>query len=51
MRGIPSRNYLGLCLETQGLPDSIHHPHFPSSILKKGEVFHSSTKYKFGISG
>ncbi|WP_376708139.1 hypothetical protein [Heyndrickxia sporothermodurans] len=29
----------------------MHHPHFPSSILKKGEVFHSSTKYKFGISG
>lgn len=49
IRGVPSRNYLGLCLETQGLPDSIHNPHFPSSILKKGEVFQSVTKYKFGI--
>lgn len=49
IRGVPSCNYLGVCLETQGLPDSIHHPHFPSSILQKGEVFHSSTKYKFGI--
>ncbi|MFZ3588984.1 aldose epimerase family protein [Bacillus sp. DJP31] len=47
IRGAQSRNYLGLCLETQGLPDSIHHPHFPSSILDKDEVFHSTTKYSF----
>jgi len=49
IRGVQSRNYLGLCLETQGLPDSIHHPHFPSSILEKDEVFRSVTKYKFSV--
>ncbi|WP_407081829.1 hypothetical protein [Psychrobacillus antarcticus] len=27
MRGVQLRDYLGLCLETQGPPDSIHHPH------------------------
>ncbi|MDP4083241.1 MAG: aldose epimerase family protein [Bacillota bacterium] len=49
IRGIQSEKYLGLCLETQGLPDSIHHPHFPSSILKKEEVYCSVTKYKFSV--
>jgi aldose 1-epimerase len=48
VRGVPVKNQLGLCLETQGLPDSIHQPHFPSSILEKGDVFKSVTKYKFG---
>ncbi|GGB41906.1 aldose epimerase family protein [Fictibacillus barbaricus] len=49
IRGVKSRKYLGLCLETQGLPDSIHHPHFPSSILDKNEVFRSTTKYIFSV--
>lgn len=45
--GVLSKKYLGLCLETQGVPDSIHHPHFPSVILEKGEVYQSVTKYRF----
>lgn len=47
IRGVPSRNHLGLCLETQGLPDSLNHPHFPSVILEKGEEYIAVTKYKF----
>ena len=35
------------CLETQHFPDSIHHPEWPSTILKKGEKFHSFTTYTF----
>lgn len=49
MNGVKSRRYLGLCLETQGLPDSIHHANFPSCILNKDEVFSSVTKYTFGV--
>jgi aldose 1-epimerase len=49
IRGVQSRRYLGLCLETQGLPDSIHHPHFPSSVLEKNEVYRSTTKYRFDV--
>lgn len=49
IRGVPSRKYLGICLETQGLPDAIHHPHFPSYILEKDKEYSSVTKYKFGI--
>jgi aldose 1-epimerase len=48
-RGVPSKKYLGICLETQGFPDAIHHLHFPSTILDKGEQYSSVTKYKFGL--
>jgi aldose 1-epimerase len=35
------------CLETQHFPDSIHHPNFPSTVLRPGEVFKSTTVFKF----
>lgn len=47
--GIQLRNYLGLCLETQGPPDSVHHSHFQSSIVNEGEMFESKTKYSFSL--
>jgi aldose 1-epimerase len=37
------------CLETQFFPDSIHNAHFPSSVLKAGQVFNSRTEYRFSI--
>ena len=37
----------GLCFETQMYPDAIHHTHFPSPIVRKGESFDSVTIYKF----
>jgi aldose 1-epimerase len=39
--------HTGLCLETQHFPDSIHHPEFPSVVLRPGQVFKSTTAYKF----
>jgi aldose 1-epimerase len=36
-----------LCLETQHFPDSVNHPHFPSTILRPGETFRSVTEYRF----
>jgi aldose 1-epimerase len=38
-----------LCLETQHYPDSPNHPAFPSTELKPGQRFHSTTIYKFGV--
>lgn len=38
-----------LCLETQHFPDSIHHPEWPTCILKKGEKFESKTTYCFNV--
>ena len=37
------------CLETQGYPDAINKPQFPSIVLKKGEKFESRTVYAFGV--
>ena len=41
----------GLCLETQGWPDAVHHPDFPSPVLKPGEVYHHLTVYRFSSAG
>ena len=38
-----------LCLETQHFPDSPNHPNFPTSELKAGKEFHSSTIYRFSV--
>lgn len=38
-----------VCLETQHYPDSVNHENFPSTILKPGEVYTSSTVYGFQI--
>jgi len=35
------------CLETQHFPDSPNHPSFPSTVLKPGQEFKSTTTYAF----
>jgi aldose 1-epimerase len=40
----------GLCLETQHFPDSPNQPHFPSAILRPGEVYRERTILAFGVS-
>lgn len=35
------------CMETQHFPDSPNEPSFPSTVLKPGETFHSTTIYSF----
>ncbi|MEK0085629.1 aldose epimerase family protein [Benzoatithermus flavus] len=37
----------GFCLETQHFPDSPNQPQFPSTVLRPGEVFASTTVYRF----
>jgi aldose 1-epimerase len=36
-----------LCLEAQHFPDSVHHPSFPSTILRPGSTYTQTTIYKF----
>lgn len=38
----------GLALETQHFPDSPNHPGFPSTVLRGGETYESSTIWRFG---
>jgi len=38
----------GFCLETQHFPDSPNHPNFPTTVLRPGETYLSSTVFTFG---
>jgi aldose 1-epimerase len=38
-----------ICLETQHYPDSPNHANFPSTVIRPGENYKSTTIYKFGI--
>ena len=37
----------GFCLETQHFPDSPNHPDFPTTLLKPGETYKTTTVHKF----
>lgn len=37
----------GICFETQNFPDAPNKKHFPSAVLKKGDVYQQKTIYKF----
>lgn len=37
----------GICFEAQNFPDAPNHEHFPSSVLKKEELYLHKTIYKF----
>ena len=39
----------GLCLETQHYPDSPNKPSFPSTVLKPGQEYRTTTEYVFGV--
>ncbi len=43
------QNYGALCLETQHYPASPNFSHFPSTVLKKGDKYHSTTEYRFSV--
>ena len=44
----PSTTQAGFyCFETQHFPDSVHHPEFPSTILRSGQTFRSTTEFRF----
>lgn len=45
---IYNKNY-GFCLEPQHFPDSVNKPHFPSTILRPGEVYKHNMAYAFSI--
>jgi len=39
------------CLETQHYPDSPNHPAFPSTVLEPGELYKTSTVFRFSVTG
>ncbi|MDA1275374.1 MAG: galactose mutarotase [Verrucomicrobia bacterium] len=40
-------NRSAFCLETQHYPDSVNHPEFPSTIVRPGKPFQSTTSFTF----
>ncbi len=47
--GVPQTPRGAICLETQHAPDSPNHKHFPTTTLKAGEKFESTTVYAFSV--
>jgi aldose 1-epimerase len=45
--GIRYGKNAGFCLETQHFPDSPNHADFPSTVLRPGRTFHSTTIFTF----
>ncbi|AQG79923.1 aldose epimerase family protein [Spirosoma montaniterrae] len=45
--GIAYGRRFGFCLETQHFPDSPNQPNFPTTVLRPGQTFQSTTVYKF----
>jgi aldose 1-epimerase len=47
--GVAYPRNAALCLETQHFPDSPNHPDFPTTVLKPGSEFRSTTVYRFSV--
>jgi len=45
--GVAYPLHAAFCLETQHYPDSVNKPGFPSTLLRPGETFRSTTVYRF----
>lgn len=39
--------YPAICLEPMSYPDAVHHEHFPSIVLKQGEVYDLAIRYEY----
>lgn len=48
-REAPARDFLGICLEVQNVPNSMKYKHFPSAIIKKNERYTKQTVYQFSV--
>ena len=47
--GYPKSKQNAFCLETQIMPDSPNHPEFTNCILKPGDLYSTTTEFKFYI--
>ena len=47
--GVAYTRRFGVCLETQHFPDSPNQPNFPTTTLRPGETYQSTTVYQFSV--
>ena len=45
--GVVYKHRQGICFETQYYPDALNHANFPSTLCKAGQVYQTTTVYKF----
>lgn len=45
--GVVKHKHMALCLETQKMPDSMHHEGFTNVLLKPNEIYDTTTIYRF----
>ena len=45
--GVVYEHRQGICFETQYYPDALNHAAFPSSLCKAGQIYKTTTVYKF----
>ncbi len=43
------RQRQGICFETQHYPDAVNHENFPSPVCRAGEIYKTTTIFKFGL--
>ncbi|MUK90214.1 galactose-1-epimerase [Ornithinibacillus sp. L9] len=44
-----SKQYLGVCFETQGSPASLHHEEIPSIVVEENQAYKKQTIFTFGV--
>ena len=49
--GVPNEKYGAVCFESQRLVDAVNRKEFPSMVQEAGEVYKSTTVFKFGVCG
>lgn len=47
--GAVYRKHAGVCLETQGFPNAINQPNFPSVVVQPGEKYKHTMVYEFSV--
>lgn len=49
--GAVYRKHAGFCLETQKYPDAVHHPEWPSPVLRPGQTYRHVMVHRFSVDG
>ncbi len=47
--GLKWGRFQGFCMETQHFPDSVNHAHFPTTVLRAGEEYRTTTEYQVDL--
>ena len=49
--GVAYQQHTAFCLESEGYPDAVNRPSFPSTVLRPGQTYRTTTEYRFSAPG